>query len=123
MSVEWIAKAADGTEYRGRVDDGYWRDLKQEIYNGANVKITSLSLHKEGVADARIDDNKDGYFLANKIIGAMGSDRQIHLVGLGYYSKAEPVVRVKWYNTVDMSLAMVEARPLEEAEAFLIKNI
>lgn len=120
--IEWVANTSDGSEHRGTTEDGSWRKLQRELEHLYEIQVESLMLHKEGAADARIDDEQAGYFIGNKVIAALGQSGQISLVGIGYIPWSKDVVRIKWYNANNMELVMVEARPIKDAESFLIKN-
>jgi hypothetical protein len=114
--TKWFAVLSDGNAFEGGVDDGSWRKLKLTI---DGRRIERLHIFNDQAA-GRIDDNKDGYFIGNKIIGGLGQSITIHLCGIGYYQKHDNIVRIKWYDKQTMELQQTEARPAEECGFSLI---
>jgi hypothetical protein len=108
-----------GYMYTGLVDDRSWASVKDKF----NQEEYIVSLRLDGdQGSATIDDNKDGYFLGNKMIASMQGGFQVNLVGIGYWTKNEETARIKWYNSDTMQLMFTEARPTEECGFFLIRN-
>ena len=121
--VNWEAQTSKGYIFTGLVDDSSWIDFKNTLYARRDEvgKVKSLKIFGT-LGAATIDNDKDGYFLGNKILTALQGGATLELVGIGYWSKSDNVVRVKWYKTSTMELAVTEGRPLETSEFFLIRN-
>ncbi len=110
MEVYWHATLSDGQKISGTTEDGSWTILKANL---ANRKITSLYIDSQ-IGTGKIDDNRDGYFISNRVVTAVGGSSSIYLVGIGYWRKDDEFVRIKWYRRDNMQLATTEARPLTE---------
>lgn len=115
--VKWTATVITGMTYSGDTEDGSWRTFSNDVKD----QIISLRIDN-AMAGATIDDNKDGYLIANKVIAAIQGGMQAKLVGIGYWDKPADVVRIKWYLASSMELQFTEARPTELCGLFLIKN-
>lgn len=120
-NISWNCKTSDGSILGGFTDDGSWRELKNAILT-KKTKVISLNIrNKHG--GATIDDNADGYFIANKMLAKMGGSVNEY-IGIGYWRSHEDVVRIKWYDSNTMELWANETRHLNEcSQDCLIKNI
>lgn len=114
----WTAKLSDNTTVSGQTDNGSWYHLAESLSPRA---IKELCLDNE-IGVGRIDKNADGYFIANKIIATFPSSSCVNLVGIGYWKNNDDKVRIKWFNTVDMTLTYTEAKYENECGPCLIKN-
>ncbi len=115
--VKWFAVLSDGNAMEGSVDDGSWRDLRLKL---EGRKIVKLHIFNES-NDSQIDQNKDGYFVGNKIITGMGCP-QLDFVGIGYYQRHDDMARIKWHDAKTLDLIFTEARKADECGFSLITN-
>lgn len=106
----------DGHGIEGGIDDGSWRKLKVTLGSRRIERLHIFNDQNTG----KIDDNKDGYFIGNKIITGLAQPTSLHLCGIGYYQKHDDTVRIKWYKKDTMELVETEARPSGECGFSLI---
>lgn len=111
--VFWEATVPGRDRYSDSMENGSWRSFNKNI-----ICLRIFSDKGQG----KIDDFKDGYFICNKCICVIGGD-SLELAGIGYWTKGDPMVRIKWYNKEDMQLHSTEARPKEECLSGLKTNI
>jgi hypothetical protein len=118
--VTWHAILSNGQEKSGTNEDGSWLRLKADI-DRYDDKIISVKLTGNG--EISTDKNRDGYFLGNKVIRQIAANsKELHLVGLGYYSRSEDAVRIIWCKADTMETLETEVRSREKAGSFLIEN-
>lgn len=115
----WFAVLSDGNAFEGGTEDGSWRKLKITI---GDRKIQRLHIFNDQ-GEGHIDDNKDGYFIGNKVITGLGQPVTINLVGIGYYQKHDDTVRIKWYDKNTMELKQTEARSPQKCGFSLICHL
>jgi hypothetical protein len=116
---QWTVKLSDGSDITDSTTNSSWRKLAENLV-ATGRKIVSLTIHND-YGSGRIDDNKDGYFISNKLVTRLAGPN-IELVGIGYYRKSDNMARIKWYNCSTMDLVTTEARPPEECGLSLIIN-
>jgi hypothetical protein len=120
MKIYWEAILNNGIINSGLVNDGSWRQLKTFVQKNG-IKIQQFRLHSI-IAESNVDQDADGYFLGNKVIASIESDKQFEMVGIGYWKKDDPMVRIIWHDSNTMDVVETEGRSVEDCGFLLLKN-
>lgn len=119
--MKWHVKFNNGKTAKGCCDDQSWLSIQQKI-DDEKISMSSmwLSNDKENTI-FDIDKGADGYFMAQKVVAALHSSSSVHMIGIGYWKKNNPI-RIKWYDAKTMMLVQVETRSKSEGGQFLVLN-